>query len=130
MTYGFRPENWPAFQAELQKRGISAPDIEKVEMRPTDRDRLGRVKRRLSSIALQKPVDDGPWVRFLRALGWRRFRRPRRLLRLRPFFTNRFGRARWRGRDRASDLVKGVVAAATRHDADQKHESHAAYGGR
>src|SRR6266508_6022771 len=95
MTYGFRPENWPAFQAELQKRGISAPDIEKVEMRPTDRDRLGRVKRRLSSIALQKPVDDGPWVRFLRALGWRRFRRPRRLLRLRPFFTNRFGRARW-----------------------------------
>jgi hypothetical protein len=35
MTYGFRPENWPAFQAELQKRGISAADIEKVEMRPT-----------------------------------------------------------------------------------------------
>src|SRR5712691_4117295 len=36
MIYGFRPENWPAFQAELQKRGISAPDIEKVEMRPTE----------------------------------------------------------------------------------------------
>jgi len=36
MTYGFRPENWPAFQAELQKRGISAPDIEKVEMRPIE----------------------------------------------------------------------------------------------
>lgn len=36
MTYGFRPENWPAFQAELQKRGISSADIEKVEMRPTD----------------------------------------------------------------------------------------------
>jgi hypothetical protein len=36
MTYGFRPENWPAFQAELQKRGISAADIEKVEMRPTE----------------------------------------------------------------------------------------------
>ncbi len=36
MTYGFCPENWPAFQAELRKRGISAPDIEKVEMRPTE----------------------------------------------------------------------------------------------
>ncbi len=34
MTYGFRPENWPVFQAELQKRGISAGNIEKVEMRP------------------------------------------------------------------------------------------------
>lgn len=34
MTYGFRPENWPAFQAELERRGIAAPDIEKVEMRP------------------------------------------------------------------------------------------------
>jgi hypothetical protein len=36
MTYGFRPENWPAFQAELHKRGISAADIEKIEMRPTE----------------------------------------------------------------------------------------------
>jgi len=36
MTYGFRPENWPAFQAELQKRGIKAADIEKIEMRPTE----------------------------------------------------------------------------------------------
>jgi hypothetical protein len=35
MTYGFRPENWPAFQAGPRKRGISAADIEKVEMRPT-----------------------------------------------------------------------------------------------
>jgi len=35
MTYGFRPENWPAFQAELRKRGISAADIEKIELRPT-----------------------------------------------------------------------------------------------
>ena len=34
MTYGFRPENWPAFQSELQKRGIAVTDIEKVEMRP------------------------------------------------------------------------------------------------
>jgi len=32
MTYRFRPENWPAFQAELLKRGIIAADIEKVEM--------------------------------------------------------------------------------------------------
>ena len=34
MTYGFRPENWPTFQAELQKRGIAVTDIERVEIRP------------------------------------------------------------------------------------------------
>lgn len=34
MTYGFLPENWPAFQSELQRRGITVADIEKVEMRP------------------------------------------------------------------------------------------------
>ena len=34
MTYGFRPENWPTFQAELLKRGIAPADIEKVEIRP------------------------------------------------------------------------------------------------
>jgi hypothetical protein len=34
MTYGFCPENWPAFQSELQKRDIAVADIEKVEMRP------------------------------------------------------------------------------------------------
>jgi hypothetical protein len=34
MTYGFRPENWPAFQAELQERGIAVTDIERVEIRP------------------------------------------------------------------------------------------------
>jgi hypothetical protein len=34
MTYGFRPENWPAFQHELEERGIAVTDIEKVEMRP------------------------------------------------------------------------------------------------
>ncbi len=33
MTYGFCPENWPAFQSELARRGIAAPDIEKVEIR-------------------------------------------------------------------------------------------------
>lgn len=36
MPCGFRPENWRAFQAELQKRDISAADIEMVEMRPTE----------------------------------------------------------------------------------------------
>ena len=35
MTYGFRPENWPAFQSELQKRGIVAAEIEKIEIRPS-----------------------------------------------------------------------------------------------
>jgi hypothetical protein len=34
MTYGFRPENWPVFQSELQKRGIATADIERVEIRP------------------------------------------------------------------------------------------------
>ncbi len=34
MTYGFRPENWPAFQAELHQRDIATEDIEKVEIRP------------------------------------------------------------------------------------------------
>jgi hypothetical protein len=35
MTYGFRPEYWSAFQAELTQRGIETDDIEKVELRPT-----------------------------------------------------------------------------------------------
>jgi hypothetical protein len=34
MTYGFRPQNWPAFQAELARREIPVADIEKIEMRP------------------------------------------------------------------------------------------------
>ncbi|MBI2158945.1 MAG: hypothetical protein HYU25_00885 [Candidatus Rokubacteria bacterium] len=34
MTYGYRPENWPVFEAELRKRRIVATDIEKVEIRP------------------------------------------------------------------------------------------------
>ena len=33
MTYGFQPENWPAFQTELAKRVIAVGDIEKVEFR-------------------------------------------------------------------------------------------------
>ena len=36
MTYGFRPDNWPAFQAELRKRGLNTADIEKIEMRTPD----------------------------------------------------------------------------------------------
>jgi len=33
MTYGFRPEHWPTFEAELDHRGIVVRDIEKVELR-------------------------------------------------------------------------------------------------
>lgn len=36
MTYGLRPENWPAFEAELTKRNIAARDIEKLEMNTTE----------------------------------------------------------------------------------------------
>ncbi len=36
IAYGFRPENWPAFERELRVRGIAVGDIEKVEMRPQD----------------------------------------------------------------------------------------------
>jgi hypothetical protein len=36
MTYGFRPENWPAFEYELRVRGIAVRDIEKIELRPDD----------------------------------------------------------------------------------------------
>jgi hypothetical protein len=42
MSYGLRPENWPAFQTELERRGIAAADIEKVELRPELAD-AGRV---------------------------------------------------------------------------------------
>ena len=41
MTYGFRPDNWPAFQAELERRGITAAEIERVEIRPTTGDHPG-----------------------------------------------------------------------------------------
>jgi hypothetical protein len=33
MTYGFLPENWPAFRHELQSRGIVVSEIERVELR-------------------------------------------------------------------------------------------------
>jgi hypothetical protein len=36
MTYGFRPDNWPVFESELQARGIATADIERVEIRPAD----------------------------------------------------------------------------------------------
>ena len=41
MTYGFCPENWPAFQAELLERAITVADIEKIEFRP----RISRLAR-------------------------------------------------------------------------------------
>ena len=34
MPYGYRPENWPAFQSELARRGVEIDDIERVEFRP------------------------------------------------------------------------------------------------
>jgi len=34
MTYGFRPDNWQAFEEELEQRGIAAAEIERVEIRP------------------------------------------------------------------------------------------------
>jgi hypothetical protein len=34
MTYGLRPENWLAFQAELDARRITPGEIERVELRP------------------------------------------------------------------------------------------------
>jgi len=35
MTYGFLPQNWPAFQRQLDEHGIALADIEKVEIRPS-----------------------------------------------------------------------------------------------
>jgi hypothetical protein len=34
MTYGFRPENWAAFQHELPARGIAVDDVERLEIEP------------------------------------------------------------------------------------------------
>jgi hypothetical protein len=34
MPYGYRPDNWPAFQSELERRGIATAEIEKIELRP------------------------------------------------------------------------------------------------
>ena len=108
-----------------------------------DHGRLRRsLKRTLSCIALQKPIDDGPRVRFVRTLAWCGFRRPCRLLRLRLLLrTGWFRRAPWRGclssrlasfgkrhgRGWSSDLVRGVEGTATRNNGDQNRERHATY---
>lgn len=34
MTYGFCPENWSVFEAELDRRTIMVGEIERVELRP------------------------------------------------------------------------------------------------
>lgn len=34
MTYGFRPENWAAFEHELRARGIAVNDVERLEIQP------------------------------------------------------------------------------------------------
>ena len=53
MTYGFRPENWPAFQSELRKRGIAAAEIEKVELRPgAEADVFGEGRHRLVDVTM------------------------------------------------------------------------------
>jgi len=53
MTYGFRPENWPAFQSELRKRGIASAEIEKVEIRPSaEGDVLGEDPQRLIDVTV------------------------------------------------------------------------------
>ena len=50
MTYGFCPQNWRAFEAEHQERGIAIADIEKVEMRPEgESDRMVSVTTTLRS---------------------------------------------------------------------------------
>ena len=65
MTYGFRPENWPTFEAELAKRGIVAADIERVEIRPSvDPDVVAGESRR-------KTVDVTVTLRSGRAESWR-----------------------------------------------------------
>jgi len=130
---------------------LAIPQCRTLEIRHdylvrADHERLRRsLKRTLSCIALQKPIDDGPRVRFVRTLAWCGFRRPCRLLRLRLLLrTGWFRRAPWRGclssrlasfgkrhgRGWSSDLVRGVEGTATRNNGDQNRERHATYGGR
>jgi class 3 adenylate cyclase len=40
VTYGLRPENWITFRAELDARGITANEIERVEIRPVIADSM------------------------------------------------------------------------------------------
>jgi hypothetical protein len=72
----------------------------------------GLGKARTLSPFLQKPVDDGPWVRFVRTLGRRRLRRPRRLLRLRPLSYEPFraGSPAWASPRSASRLAGDRIA--------------------
>jgi hypothetical protein len=51
MTYGFRPDNWPAFEHELHVRRIAITDIEKVEMRSQDTE--GAVARTIVTVTLR-----------------------------------------------------------------------------
>jgi len=67
MTYGFRPDNWPVFQAELQKRGINATDIEKIEMRPAD-DPAVALESRVGIVDVTVTLRSG------RAESWRQLR--------------------------------------------------------
>lgn len=34
MTYGYQPDDWPAFESELRRHGVEMTDIERVEFRP------------------------------------------------------------------------------------------------
>jgi len=67
MTYGFRPDNWPVFQAELRKRGINAADIEKIEMRPAD-DPAAALESRVGIVDVTVTLRSG------RAESWRQLR--------------------------------------------------------
>jgi class 3 adenylate cyclase len=40
MTYGLRPENWATFHTELDARGITPEEIERVEIRPEAADSM------------------------------------------------------------------------------------------
>ena len=64
MTYGFLPDNWPAFKAELERRGIATADIEKVEIRPNADASVARE-------AHQRFVDVTVTMRSGRAESWR-----------------------------------------------------------
>jgi hypothetical protein len=64
MTYGFRPENWPAFQSELEKREITVADIEKVEIRPS-------AEADVSSESTHRLVDVTVTLRSGRTESWR-----------------------------------------------------------
>lgn len=35
MTYGFCPDDWPRFHAQITRRGIELAEIERIELRDT-----------------------------------------------------------------------------------------------